>query len=259
MQPTHKRTHILILGGGFGGIYAAMHLDRVLLRNPDLEVTLVNQDNFFLFTPMLHEVAACDLDVTHIVNPIRKLLRHVQFFEGEVQAIDLERQYVTVAHGSDSHTHTLNYDHVILALGSVTNFYHLEGLKEHSLTMKTLGDAIHLRNQVIQKLEEADSECVADNRSPQLTFVVAGGGFAGVETMAAINDFAREALKFYPNLTEAQLHMVLVHPGDTILPELGSKLGQYAQEKLQARKVDIRVKTSVAAASAEGVTQSDGS
>src|SRR5438046_3455632 len=103
------KTRIVILGGGFGGIYAAMHLDKTLARDPDIQVTLVNQDNFFLFTPMLHEVAACDLDITHIVNPIRKLLRHVQFFEGDVEAIDLEARRVTVSHGSDSHTHDLGY------------------------------------------------------------------------------------------------------------------------------------------------------
>src|SRR6516164_6002900 len=96
---TRSPKRILILGGGFAGVYAAMHLDKTIARDPDVEVTLVNHENFFLFTPMLHEVAACDLDITHIVNPIRKLLRHVQFFEGDVEAVDLEARQVTVAHG----------------------------------------------------------------------------------------------------------------------------------------------------------------
>jgi NADH dehydrogenase len=238
-------------------MYAAMHLDK-LARDPNTEITLVNRENFFLFTPMLHEVAACDLDITHIVNPIRKLLKHVQFFAGEVEAINLTTKRVTVSHGSDAHTHTLEYDHLILGLGSVTNFYNLPGLEENALTMKSLGDAIHLRNQVINNLEEADGECAAGDRSQLLSFVVAGGGFAGVETMAAINDFAREALRYYPNLHEEQLKMVLVHPGDIILPELGPGLGAYAQDALSKRKVDIRTHTKVTDFRNGLVTLSDG-
>lgn len=255
----NRRQRILILGGGFGGMYVAMHLDRTLARDSEVEIILVNQENFFLFTPMLHEVAACDLDITHIVNPIRKLLKRVHFFEGEVEAIDLETQRVTVSHGSDRHTHELAYDHLVLALGSVTNFYGNPGLETYALTMKSLGDAIHLRNRVIENLEDADSECSIGGRSSLLTFVVAGGGFAGVETIAAINDFAREALKFYPHLSEDDLQMVLVHPGSVILPELGPKLGEYAQQKLAERKVEIRVNTKVSDATESTVTLSDGS
>ena len=251
--------HIMILGGGFGGVYAAMALDKTLAGNPNILVTLVNQENFFLFTPMMHEVAACDLDVTHIVNPIRKLLKHVQFFEGEVRAIDLEGRTVTVSHGFDHHCHTMPYDHLVLALGSVTNFFGMAGLRDHSLTMKSLGDAIHLRNRVIGILEEADSECARGDREPLLRFVVAGGGFAGVETMAAINDFVREALCFYPNLSASMVKMVLVHPGEVILPELGPELGKYAQQKLSERGVEIRVNTKVIDAVEGGVTLSDGS
>ncbi len=255
---TEKCKHILILGGGFGGMYAAMHLDRLLGRDRDIEITLVNQDNFFLFTPMLHEVASCDLDITHIVSPIRKLLKHVQVFAGRVEAVNLENKFVTVSHGSDAHCHDLPYDYLVLAMGSVTNFYNLAGLEKHALTMKSLGDAIHLRNRIIQIMEEADGECAAGNRDELLTFVVAGGGFAGVETMAAINDFARDALRFYSNLREEQLKMVLVHSGPLILPELGEQLGAYAQQKLTERKVDIRVNTKVANATADCVTLSDG-
>ncbi len=256
---TQNKKRILILGGGFGGMYTAMHLDRTLAHDSDIEVTLVGQDNFFLFTPMLHEVAACDLDITHIVSPVRKLLKRVQFFCGEVQAIDLEGRRVLVAHGSDNHTHWLEYNHLVLALGSVTNFYNLPGLEEHALTMKTLGDAIHLRNRVIATLEEADSECAASARSEMLSFVVAGGGFAGVETIAAINDFAREALPFYPNLSEAMIQMVLVHPGEVILPELGPELGAYAQQKLTERGIEIRSKTRVMSIKNGCVCLSDGS
>jgi NADH dehydrogenase len=257
--PTSPRTRIVIAGGGFAGVYTALRLERTLARDPAFEVILVNRDNFFLFTPMLHEVAASDLDVTHIVNPIRKLLRHVQVFNGDVAAIDVEQKTVRVTHGGDEqHAHEIPYDHLVIALGAVTNFYGLPGLAERALTMKTLGDAIHLRSQLIQHLEEADFECFTARRQPLLTFVVAGGGFAGVETIAAINDFAREACAFYRNLRAEDLRMVLVHSGDSILPELGPELGAYAQQKLSERQVEIRTRARVQGVTPDGVQLADG-
>ena len=239
----NNKTRVLILGGGFGGLYAALEFEK--RRDPRFEVTVVNRENFFLFTPMLHEIAASDLDLTNIVNPIRKMIRHVNFFCGDVDKIDIEKKRVTVSHGFDRHSHDFEYDHLVLALGSVTNFFGLPGVAEHALTMKSLGDAIQLRNRLIAHLEEADSEC-ADRKS-LLTFVVAGGGFAGVETIASINDFLRDALPFYPNLKESMLRVVLVHPGEYILPELGEKLGRYADGKLRGRGVEIHSKCKVAA------------
>ncbi len=252
------RTRVVIVGGGFGGVYAALELQRRLRRDPSVEITIVSRDNFFLFTPMLHEVAASDLDVTHIVSPVRKLLHGAQFFDGDVTRLDLERRTVVVAHGDDGHTHDLPYDHLVIALGSVTNFFGLPGLEEHALSMKSLGDAIALRNRLIALLEEADTECCADVRERLLTCVVAGAGFAGVETIAAINDFVREALRFYPNLTEDMVRMVLAHPGDVILPELSPSLGRYAERKLAARGIEVRPRTKVDAVTADTVTLSDG-
>jgi len=256
---TQTLKRILILGGGFGGLYTALELEKTLARDSDVEVTLVNRENFFLFTPMLHEVAASDLDLTDIVNPVRKLLRRVKFFEGDVQAIDLSAKQVVVSHGLDqAHSHELPYDHLVIALGSITNFYNLPGLQERALTMKSLGDAIHLRNRLIAHLEEADPDCFAGVREPLLTFVVAGGGFAGVETIGSINDFIREAVRFYPHLNEDLLRVVLVEPGPVILPELGKKLGIYAQRKLTERRVEVRVNTKVTGMSDRGVELSDG-
>lgn len=254
----NSKTNVVILGGGFAGIYAAICLEKTLAREQDVDVTLVNRDNFFLFTPMLHEVAGSDLDITHIVAPIRKLLRHVRFFDGLVESIDLEAKRVTVSHGiHTTHAHALEYDHLILALGSVTNFYNLRGLKDRALTMRTLGDAIHLRNQMLAHLEEADFECCDELREPLLTFVVAGGGFAGVETIAVVNDFVREVIGFYPHLKESMLRVVLVHSGPVVLPELSVKLGQYVQKKLTERKVEIRLNTRVKEVSDDGVVLSD--
>ena len=252
------RTRIVIVGGGFAGVYAAVELERRLKRDPNVEVTIVNRDNFFLFTPMLHEVAASDLDITHIVNPVRKLVRKASFFDGDVVDIDLAGRSVVVAHGADDHTHRLPYDHLVIALGSITNFFGLPGLEARALTMKSLGDAIALRNRLIALLEEADTECCADIRRRLLTFVVAGGGFAGVETIAGINDFIRAALSYYPNLTAEMIRMVLVHSGAVILPELSASLGHYAQQKLRDRGVEVRTATKVAAVTDTEVALTDG-
>ena len=249
---------ILILGGGFGGLYTALNLDAKLANDEDVEVVIVNRENFFLFTPMLHEVAASDLDITHIVSPVRKLLKNVKIFNGAVERIDLETKTVRVSHGKEHHHHELNYDHLVLGLGSVTNFYGNRGLEKNALTMKSLGDAIYLRNHMISNLEEADFECCPKVREPLLNFVVAGGGFAGVETIAGINDFLREALKFYPHLSEEMLRVVLVHSGETILPELSQKLGRYAEEKLRGRGVQIYLETRVAEVNGHEVVLSNG-
>ncbi len=254
---TAQRKRILILGGGFAGLSTAMELEKRLGANSGVDVTMVNRENFFLFTPMLHEVAASDLDLTTIVNPARKLLRRVNFFAGEVKGVNLAERKIVVAHGFDHHQHTLEYDHLVLGLGSTTNFYGLPGLEERALTMKSLSDAMRLRNHLIAHLEEADSEC-CQVKNPLLTFVVAGGGFAGVETIAGINDFVRGALRSYPNLREEMIRVVLVHPGKFILPELGEKLGVYTQKQLENRKVEIRVNTKVAAVTDRSVTLSDG-
>ena len=255
---TPGRKHVVILGGGFGGVYAAIEFEKTLARDADVDVTLVNRENFFLFTPMLHEVASSDLDMTNIVNPIRKLLRRVEFFHGEVESIDLEQKQIRVVHGQTHHGHTLPYDHLILAFGSVTNFYGLPGLAERALTMKTLGDAIYLRNRMIAHLEEANFECAASLRKPLLTFVVAGGGFACVETIAGMNDFLREALPFYPHLKPDMLRLILVHSGSVILPELGEQLGRYAHEKLSERGVEIRTNAKVVELSDHEVCLNDG-
>jgi NADH:ubiquinone reductase (H+-translocating) len=240
---------ILILGGGFGGIYAAMKLEKLMARQPALEVTLVTRDNYFLFTPMLPEVAAGDLELNTIVNPLRKLLKRVKTFVGTIESLNLEGRRAAVSHGLDAHSHELSYDQLILALGADTNFFNLPGVEDCCITLKTLGDAVTIRNQLITHLEEANSECAAGERQPLLTFIVAGGGFAGVETLGGINDFMREAIRFYPNLRPEYLRFILVTPDEVILPELNQKLGAYAQRKLAARGVEIITHTKVSAMS----------
>ncbi len=253
-----RPVRVVILGGGFGGMYVALEFERILAEDDSLEVTLVNEDNFFLFTPMLHEVAASDLDPTTIVNPVRKLLRRVRFFNGRVEKVDLAGRRVLATHGGSEHPHELEYDHLVIALGSTTNFFGIPGLAERALTMRSLADAITLRNRLIQHLEEADFECSIGSRKDLLTIVVAGAGFAGVETVAGVNDFLREAIAHYPNLTEESLRVVLVDPVPEILPELGGRLGPYARGKLTERNVEVRLQTGVRGVTDSGVELSDG-
>jgi NADH dehydrogenase len=251
-------TRILILGGGFAGAYTAKHLEKKLSAHPDAEVMLVAQENFLLFTPMLHEAAGSEVEVTAIVQPLRKMLRRTQILIGKIDAIDLARKKVSVLHGSSPHVYDLTYDHLVLAIGAVTNFYRTPGLEEHALTMKTLGDAILLRNSVIDALETADNEPDEMERKAVLTVVVAGGGLAGVETVGAVNDLLLGAMKFYPNLTEDMRRVVLVHADEIILPELSESLGHFAQEKLRARGVEIRLKTKVTGYDGKEVILNDG-
>jgi NADH dehydrogenase len=256
--PVGTKYKVYILGGGFGGLYAALELERRLGSDLDVEITLVNRDNFFLFTPMLHEVAASGLDLSAIVNPVRKLLRKVQIFTGDIERIDVRNSELTLSHGFQPHRHTVCYDQLVLALGSIANFHNLPGLAERAITMKSLGDAVALRNRLIAHMEEADTNCSNGEHEPLLTFVVAGGGFAGVETIAAVNDLLRQALPLYRNLRERTLRLVLVHPGNVILPELGEELGKYTQQKLAERGIEVILNTRVGAVSDGVITLSNG-
>jgi NADH dehydrogenase len=252
------KTRVLILGGGFGGLYAALHLDKTIARDPDIEVTLVSRENFVLFTPMLPEVAAGDLDLTDIVSPLRQMLKHVQLLVADVESIDHVERRVNLAYGVNHGQKILSYDHLLLALGSETSFFNLPGVEESALTMKSLADAVVLRNQALALLEMASLVADPVMRRTMLTFVVAGGGFAGVETVGALNDFVREAVRYYPNVTKEDVRIVLVHPSAVILPELGEDLGRFAQRKLADRGVEIRTETRVSGYSDRGVEFKDG-
>jgi NADH dehydrogenase len=253
-----ETTKILILGAGFAGVQVAMELERRFRDDNNVKITLVSRDNFVLFTPMLHEVAASDLDPAAIVNPVRKMLRHTQFIASDVESIDLERKQVTVAHGFRRHRHNLDYHHLVLALGSVANFYGIEGLEPRALTMKSLEDAMKLRSRMVAHLEEADPLCSKVPSSSLLTLVVAGGGFAGVETVGGMHDFIMHALRSYSNLRPEMVRIVLVHPGKYLLPELGERLGRYTQDKLEKRGIEVRTGVKVTSISDEGIVLSDG-
>jgi NADH:quinone reductase (non-electrogenic) len=230
---------IVIVGGGFAGLYAAIQFDKRLARRADIEVTLISRENFILFTPMLHEVAAGDLYPGDIVNPLRRILRHVNVVEAEIETIDLTAKKIRCTAGVREMELEFEFDHLLLTIGSETNFFDMEGVRGWAVTMKSLADATLLRNRMVALLEEASLQKDDATRRELLTFVTAGGGFAGVETTGAINDFVRETVKFYPSLNEDAIRVVVVHPGTFLLPELGEKLGRYAEQKLSERKVEI--------------------
>jgi NADH dehydrogenase len=234
-----KNTKIVIAGGGFAGLYAAKYFDKYLAQRPDIEVMLIARENFILFTPMLHEVAAGDLAPGDIVNPLRRILRHVHVIEADVDDIDLSAKKIRCVHGLERGQLEFDFDHLLLALGSETNFFDNVGIRDWAVTMKNLSDGALLSNRKVALFEEASLERDAAARRQWLTFVIAGGGFAGAEAAGAVNDFVRETAKFYPRLGDEEIRIVVIHPGDYLLPELGEELGRYAERKLRERNVEV--------------------
>ena len=255
----HSRTaRIVILGGGFGGVYAAKRLEKILGDDPDVELVLINDQNYFLFTPMLAEIPSSSIEAKHIISPLRAFFRKVKFYNSQVVSIDLESRTVTTVHCPACRRVTLPFDQLVLALGSTTNFFGLPGVAEHALPMKSLSDAMALRNHVIGLLEHADLESDSGLRRRMLTFAVAGGGFAGAETIAELHDFIVKARDSYPNIDPADFRFVLVHSGERILPEISESLAAYALRGLIKRNVEVLLRTKVTAAGADFVELSNG-
>jgi len=267
-----RRSRIVILGGGFAGVTTAQNLEHIFGADPSVDISLISERNALLFTPMLAEVAGSSLEPTHISSPLRTSLHRTHVVRGRVTRIDLERRVVVVEHGDgpqksalmvkavqiDNGTQTVHYDHLVLALGSVPNYLGLQNLQELAFDFKTLLDAIRIRNHVIDAFERADRAREEARRREILTFVVAGGGFAGVEVAGALNDFARGILADYPNLNPDDLHIILVHSRGRILPELSKPLAAYALEKMQARGVTFILNTRIADARPGAVLLNNG-
>jgi NADH dehydrogenase len=255
MQPI---TRIVIVGGGFAGTAIALRLEKKLRGNAAVQITLIDSENFFTFTPLLPEVPSGSIQPKHIVFPLRALLKRTIVRQAEVKAIDLEHRTITAAHCGACGNDVIPFDQLVLALGSVPNFFGLPGVAEHALTIKSLADATSLHAHVIDKLEHADMQPDPVMRRQMLTFVVAGGGFAGVETLAELNDFVRGAGRFYPHISPDDIRMVLIHSGERILPEVSESLSAYALNKLRSRGVEVWLKSRVKGGTADRVDLSDG-
>lgn len=254
-----RPTRIVIIGGGFAGTAIAANLERQFRRERSVEITLIDAENFFTFTPLLPEVPSGSIQPKHIVFPLRALLKRMCVKQAEVRSIDLQCRVVVAAHCAACGNEAVPFDHLVLALGSVSNYFGLPGVAEHALTMKSLADATALHAHMIDKLEHADLQRDPEARRRLLTFVVAGGGFAGVETLAELNDFVRGARRFYPNISPDDVRMVLIHSGSRILPEVSASLSAYALKKLRSRGIEVMLETRVLGCTASAVQLSDGS
>ena len=262
LQVTSVTKRIVILGGGFGGMRTAECLEEQLRADPSVSITLVSDTNALLFTPMLAEVAGSSLEPSHISTPLRSSLHRTEFIRGHAVDINVEQRRVILGNGSAGQgtapQREIPYDHLVIALGSVSNYFGIANIERFAFNFKSLLDAIRIRNHIIEMFERADHESDASHRRALLTFVIAGGGFAGVELAGALNDFSRGILADYPNLHPEELSIVLVHPRDRILPELSESLARYAQNKMEARGVRFRLNARLTDAQPGVVVLSDG-
>ena len=247
---TSEKKRIIILGGGFGGVYTARHLGR-LLKPDEASVTLINRENYSVYQPMLPEVISGSIGLTDVVSPIRQLSPGTALITREVEQIDLKAKTVTVSPGFRPRSMEVAYDYLVIALGGITDYSGKPGLLEHAKPFRTLADALSLRSHLIHVLEEAELETDTQFRKKLLTFVVAGGGFSGVEVIAELHDFVHLVKDNYPRLRREEIRCVLVHSGDRILPEIAGHLAVFAHKLLAKRGVEIRLLDRLVTATSE--------
>lgn len=247
---------VVVLGGGFAGIEAIKKLQKAFEDEVDVDVTLVNKDNFLLFTPMLHEVVSGMVETSHIAIPLRSFCKRARFIEADVENIDIDKKKIFLRNNiilgeekdatDDSFRHfQIEFDYLLVSLGGETNYYNNKKIMQYSFSMKTLYDANYLRSHIITTLEQAD---ILDNDDPLdykmkmdlLTYVVVGGGFSGVETVGEINEFIKESVKqYYHNIDIKDIKVILVSSSDRILPEMDESLGRFALEELRKAQIQI--------------------
>lgn len=245
---------IVILGGGFAGVECARQLESDFGNNPEIELVMVSEDNFLLFTPMLPQVASGMIETRHIVLPIRTICQKTKFYEGRVKNIDPYGKLVNLWGTGDKRGISIHYDFLIVALGSETNFFGMADVEKNAYTMKTLNDAVMLRNRVIDMLEQAENETNPILRKSFLNFVVVGGGFAGIETAGELMDLLLDARKHYPTILKEDLKVIVLEALPMILPGFNQKLANFAKEKMIERGIDIKLKIAVTSFDGNEVT-----
>jgi NADH dehydrogenase len=234
---------VLILGGGFGGFYTALGLEKRLRRSH--AITLVSSENYMLYTPLLPEAAAGSLEPRHLVVPLRSALKRTRTVLGTVTAIDTVARNVTVQ-PPEGASLALPYDQLVFALGSSTRMPRsVPGLEEHAVGFKNLAEAIWLRNRVLSHLEMADAASEPADRKARLTFVFVGGGYAGVEAAAELFDLARAAVKYYPSLSRRDIRVVVLEAAGSILRDLGEDFAGRVQRHLSDKGIEIRPQTTL--------------
>lgn len=250
---------IVIAGGGFAGAYCARSLARVLGKDAVSRVALISERNVLVFQPMLAEVAGSSLSALDVVNPLRQFCRHVNVLQGAVQQVNWAKRELILDGGRFTRNHSIQFEHLVLTLGSVTDLSRVPGMSDYGWPMKTVADALRLRAAVINRLEEANLVEDDEVRKRLLTFVVVGGGYTGVETGGQLLDLLHEVKSLYANLRNSPLRVVLVHSRDHLLEEIGEKLGDYAQGVLEKRGMEVRLGVRVTEVTAQKVLLNDGS
>jgi NADH dehydrogenase len=240
---TKKR--ILVLGGGFAGIECTRRLESYFKHDPEVELVLVSEDNFLLFTPMLPQVASGMIETRHIIIPIRTICKKATFYESRIKNIDPYGRRVTLYGTREKRGTSLDYDYLVVALGSQTNFFGNQSVETHAYTMKTLNDAVVLRNRVIDMLEQAENETDPILKQSLLTFVIVGAGFAGIETAGELHDFLLDAKKHYPKISEKDIRVIVLEALGVVLPGFSEKLAKFTKNKLIQRGIEIMLNTMV--------------
>ncbi|MBC8517196.1 MAG: NAD(P)/FAD-dependent oxidoreductase [Nitrosopumilus sp.] len=249
-----NKKKIVILGGGFAGVECARQLEKEFGNDPETELVMVSEDNFLLFTPMLPQVASGMIETRHIVLPIRTVCKKTKFYEGRVKNVDPYGKIVTLWGTGDKRGISIHYDFLVVALGSETNFFGMADVEKNAYTMKTLNDAVMLRNRVIDMLEQAENETNPILRKSFLNFVIVGGGFAGIETAGELMDLLLDARKYYPTIQKSDLKVIVLEALGMILPGFNQKLADFAKDKMVERGIDIRLKTAVTSFDGNEVT-----
>ena len=249
-----NKKKIVILGGGFAGVECCRQLESQFGKDLDTEITMISEDNFLLFTPMLPQVASGMIETRHIVLPIRTICKKTKFYEGRIKNIDPYGKLVNLWGTRDKRSISIHYDFLIVALGSETNFFGMSDVEKNAFTMKTLNDAVMLRNRVIDMLEQAENETNPILRKSFLNFVVVGGGFAGIETAGELMDLLLDARKHYPTIHKDDIKVIVLEALPMILPGFNQKLAEFAKDKMMERGIEIKLKTAVTSFDGNEVT-----
>ena len=240
-----NKKKIVILGGGYGGVECTRKLEKYFRDDDNVEIILISEDNFLLFTPMLPQVAAGMLATRHIVMPIRTIIKKTTFYEGRVKNIDPYGKIVNLWGTSEKRGVSIHYDFLVVSLGSETNFFGMSDVEKHAYTIKTLNDAMTIRNRIIDMLEQAENEPNPILRKSLLNFVIVGGGFAGIETAGEIMDLLIDARKYYPNISRDEIKVFVLEALPNILPGFSEKLAKFAHQLLTKHGIEIKLKTTV--------------
>jgi NADH:quinone reductase (non-electrogenic) len=251
---TQAQPQVLIAGGGYIGVYTALSLRK---RRRDVRITLVSPESYMTYQAFLPEAAGGNIEPRHVVVPLRKALKGVRLITGELAKLDHERRTATVA-PVEGEAYEIAYDHVVIGVGSVSRLLPVPGLAEHGIGFKTIEEATYLRNQVLARMDAAESTLDESVRRRALSFVFVGAGYAGVEALAELEDMARAACRYFPSITRSDMRWVLVEATGRILPEIGDDLADYALRRLRARDIEVFLETRLESATDGIMKLSDG-